>query len=133
MRGSSLLLVFLAACASAPPPAGDVETARDSWQGASFDDIVRGWHVPSRSTKLADGREAHTWVSQTVTSRDSWWPSIGIFGGSGGTGFGTGVTMAPPGSGELLRCERTVIFQNARAVEQTWQGPAEYCASFGRK
>ena len=130
MRWTSALLIFLAACASTP--SGDIGAARTSWQGAAYDDIVRSWGAPSRSTRLSDGREAHTWVSETVVSRASLWPSIGIFGGSGGgVGFGTGVTMAP-GGGELQRCERTVFFQNGRAVEHSWQGPAEYCSSFRR-
>ena len=129
MRWTPSLLILLAACASAP--SGDVGSARTSWQGAAYEDVVRSWGAPARSTKLPDGREAHTWVSETVVSRGSLWPSIGIFGGSGGVGFGTGVTMAP-GGGEFQRCERTVFFQNGRVVDQSWQGPADYCASFRR-
>ena len=84
-----------------------------------------------RSTKLSDGRDAHTWISESIASRPSFWPSIGIFGGSGGVGFGTGVTMGP-GGGELQRCERTLIVQDGRVVDQTWHGPADYCSSFRR-
>jgi hypothetical protein len=119
--------VLLAACAATPEV--DMTAVRSAWQGATYDEVVARWGVPARSTRLADGRDAYTWVSETVVSRGALWPSIGIFGGSGGVGVGTGVTVGP-GGGELQRCERTLFFQNGRVVEQTWQGPAEFCSSF---
>ena len=127
---TAAVLALLAGCASTP--GGDINTARNSWQGASYDDVVRTWGAPSRSTKMTDGRDVYTWVSETVTSRPAFFPSLGIFGGSGGVGFGTGVTMGGGGGGELSRCERTLIFSNGRVVEQTWNGPADYCGSFKR-
>ncbi len=132
MRYMAAVVIFLAGCASTPGGNGDIGSARGSWQGASYEDVVRSWGVPTRSTKLPDGRDAHTWISENVTSRTSLWPSIGIFGGSGGVGFGTGVTMGGPAYGELQRCERTIFFENGRAVDQTWHGPADYCSSFRR-
>jgi hypothetical protein len=69
-------------------------------------------------------------VSEGVVSRGTLWPSIGIFGGSGGVGLGTGVTMGP--GGEFTRCERTLVFKDGRVVEQNWQGSAEYCSTFRR-
>ena len=123
------ILLILAGCASTPP--GDVTAARASWQGATYDEVVRSWGVPVRSTKLQDGRDVYTWVSETVAPRATFWPSFGIFGGSGGVGFGTGVAVGP-GGGELERCERTLIFQNGRVVEQTWVGPSDFCSSFRR-
>ena len=130
MRRLTFLALFLAGCASTPP--ADLGPARTSWQGAAYEDVVRSWGAPARSTKLADGREAHTWVSETIVSRASLWPSIGIFGGSGGVGFGTGVTLGGAGGGDLQRCERTLFFDKGRVIEQNWQGPGEYCASFRR-
>ena len=126
---TAVLLLLLAGCASTPR--GDVPAARASWQGAAYEDVVRSWGAPARSTKLPDGRQAHTWVSESVASRSSFWPSLGIFGGSGGVGFGTGVTMGP-GWSEMERCERTLFFENGRVVEQTWPGPNDYCGSFRR-
>ena len=125
--------LLLAGCASTAPQ-GDIPAATSSWHGAAFEDVVRSWGAPARSTKLPDGRDAHTWVSETVASRPSFFPSIGIFGGSGGggVGFGTGVTMGSGYGGEFQRCERTLFFQNGRVTEQTWQGPADYCTSFRR-
>lgn len=121
---------LLAGCA-ATATESDMFAARDTWKGSTYDDVVARWGVPARSTKLADGREAYTWVSETFASRPAFYPSIGIFGGSGGggVGVGTGVSVGG-GGGELQRCERTLIFQQARVVDATWLGPPEYCASF---
>ena len=132
MRFMVLLVVFLAGCASTGGQPADVASARGTWQGAAYEEVVRSWGAPARSTKLPDGRDAHTWVSESIASRASFWPSIGIFGGSGGVGFGTGVTMGPGYGGEFQRCERTLFFENGRVVDQTWQGPAEYCTGFRR-
>lgn len=128
-----MMLVLLAGCASTPQR--DIGEARTSWQGASYDEVVSRWGTPQRSTKLSDGRDVYTWVSESFgPSRSAIFPSIGIFGGSGGggVGFGTGVAVGGGGGGEFLRCERTLIFQNARVSEQTWQGPVDYCSSFRR-
>lgn len=131
MRSASLLLILfiLGGCASRPP--ADLGEVRSSWHGAAYEDVVRSWGAPARSTQLPDGRNAHTWVSETVASRGTLWPSFGIFGGSGGVGFGTGVTVGP-GGGELQRCERTLFFSSGRVVDQAWQGAPEFCASFRR-
>ena len=131
MRLIAIFLVVLAAgCASTPE--GDTNAARSSWHGASYDDVVRSWGAPMRSTRMTDWRDVYTWVSETVAPRHAFFPSLGIFGGSGGVGFGTGVTMGAGGGGELTRCERTMIFQGGRVVEQTWNGPSDFCASFRR-
>ena len=127
---AAAVLAMAAGCASTPT--GDINTARSSWQGASYDDVVRSWGAPVRSTKLTDGRDVYTWSSETVKSHAAFFPSLGLFGGSGGVGFGTGVTMGSGGGGELQRCERTLIFQGGRVVEQTWNGPSDFCASFRR-
>ena len=124
-------LIVLTACATNGTLPAGTSAARSSWNGATYDEVVASWGVPARTTKLSDGRDAYTWVSETVERRGSLWPSLGIFGGSGGVSIGTGVTMGP-GGGELVRCERTLFFREARVVDQTWQGPAEYCGSFRR-
>ncbi|MEN3354571.1 MAG: hypothetical protein V7640_2729 [Betaproteobacteria bacterium] len=131
MRVMAAVLVLLTGCASTPT--GDVTAARTSWQGATYDEVVSSWGTPVRSTKTTDGRDVYTWSSESVASRGAFFPSIGIFGGSGGVGLGTGVTAGPYGGGEFLRCERTLIFQNGQVVDQVWQGPNDYCASFGRR
>ena len=133
---AAILALFLAACASNPAGGGDATSARMSWQGATYDEVVAKWGTPVRSTKMSDGRDVYTWVSETTNpSRGgAFFPSLGIFGGSGGVGIGTGVTFGGGGGGaiELMRCERTLIFQEGRVNEQTWQGPPDFCSSFRR-
>ena len=125
---AAALMLVLYGCASIER---DVSEAKASWQGATYDEVVRQWGVPARSTQLSKDRYAYTWVSEGSLPRSTIWPSIGIVGGSGGIGVGTGVTVGPGGS-ELARCERTLVFEGGRVVEQTWQGSAEYCSTFRR-
>jgi hypothetical protein len=127
MRVAPLIAVLLAACAAPGGTAGP-ETG---WAGAAYDDVVRAWGTPTRSTKLTDGSDVYTWVSEGVGTRGRVSPSVGIGFGSGGVGVGTGV-MFNSGGGEPVRCERTLIFRDGRVAEQKWQGPAEYCESFRR-
>ena len=131
MKAGALLVVLLAGCASLGT---DVNVAKDSWHGAPYDAVVSRWGTPVRSTTLTDGREARTWVSEEAASRGSYFPSIGVFGGSG-MGVGAGVMMDLPGMGSgggRVRCERTLFFRDGRVVEQLWQGHAGYCSSFRR-
>jgi hypothetical protein len=129
LRAAALIAILLAGCVTA---GGELTEARDSWQGASYDEVVLRWGTPVRSTKLTDGRDVYTWMSESSISRGGVSPSIGIGVGSGGmVGIGTGV-MFRSGSGEPVRCERTLIFKDGRVEEQTWQGPDEYCRDFRR-
>jgi hypothetical protein len=129
MRIATLMVALLAGCAA---PGGELTEARGGWDGATYDEVVLRWGTPVRSTKLTDGRNVYTWVSESVGSRGSVHPSIGISGGSGGgIGIGTGI-MFGSGGGEPVRCERTLVFKAGRVDEQNWQGPAEYCRSFAR-
>jgi hypothetical protein len=129
MRGTLIVVLTVAAgCANFER---DLSDARSSWLGATYDEVVLQWGTPLRSTKLSEDRDAYTWVSEGALSRGSLWPSIGIFGGSGGVGIGTGVSVMP-GGGEMARCERTLVFSRGRVVEQNWQGSAEYCSGFKR-
>ena len=77
----------------------DVNGARDSWQGTTYDAVVSRWGTPVRSLTLADSREARTWVSEHAVSGGSYFPSVSVFGGSGGIGVGTSVMMDLPGMG----------------------------------
>ena len=129
MRIATLILVLLAGCAT---PGAEVGEAKDSWSGAKYDEVVLRWGAPARNTKLSDGREVHTWVSESSGARGSSTVGFGVGGGSGGgIGIGTGI-MFGSGGGESTRCERTLIFKDGRVNEQTWQGPEQYCKSFGR-
>lgn len=134
MRTTALLLLLvLAACAT-------TEGAKKSWVGASYDELVRAWGAPTRSAKLADGADVHTWVSQGAPVVRSG-PTVGFgvgsvgFGGGGrSTGVGVGAsvpvggsTASPPGS-----CERTLTFRDGKLIEQSWIGPDELCSVFTR-
>jgi len=112
MKFATLIFALLAGCA-AP---GGIGEATGSWDGATYDEVVLRWGAPARSTKLTDGRDVYTWVSESAGSR-----------GSSAVGFGIG-----GGGGEAVRCERTLIFKAGRVDEQNWQGPAEYCRTFAR-
>ena len=124
MRTAPLVVVLLAACASTGEP-------ESGWNGAGYDDVVRAWGTPARSTTLTDGAAVYTWVSEGTGARGRVSPSVGIGFGGGGVGIGTGVTFGA-GGGEPVRCERTLIFRGGRVAEQKWQGPAEYCDTFRR-
>ena len=125
MKIATLIVVVLAGCAA---PA-ELTEARDSWDSATYDEVVLRWGTPARSTKLSDGRDVYTWVSDSVGSRGS--SSVG-FGIGGGVGIGTGIMFGSGGGEPVARCERSLIFRAGRVDEQTWQGPAEYCRTFGR-
>jgi hypothetical protein len=127
----SIALVLLAVVTGCANVERDLGEARASWVGAGYDEVVLRWGTPARSTQLSADRYAYTWVSDGTVPRGTLWPSIGIFGGSGGVGIGTGVTIGS-GGGEPARCERTLVFKDGRVVEQTWLGSAEYCSTFRR-
>ena len=128
MKSLLLAVLLLASCAT---PSGDMSGAKASWQGAAYDEVVSRWGVPGSHTTLSDGTEAYSWTSETLMPRSRIYPSIGIFGGSGGVSIGTGIGVEP-GGGELVRCNRTLLFRAARVVDQLWQGDPEFCSTFRR-
>lgn len=126
------LAALLAACVTAK----DVEQAQASWLGASYEDVLRVWGAPARSTKTADGRDWHTWVTLGPQSPP---PTMGVGIGSGigignrtsvGVGMGVGVPIGAPPPPE--QCERTLVFADGRLVDQTWNGPPQLCAPLKR-
>lgn len=111
---------------------GDTGAIRDTWQGARYEEVAARWGAPVRSASFRDGRLAFTWRTDGVASRGTVWPSIGIGAGSGmGVGIGIGVT-AGASRDVAVNCERTLIFDDGRVVEQTWRGPADFCREFRR-
>jgi len=127
-----LLAAMVGACAT-------TEGAKKSWAGANYDDFVKTWGAPTRSTKLPDGADVHTWVSQggpTYRSGPTVGFGIGGFGGGGGhsTGVGVGASI-PVGGGSATppsSCERTVTFREGKLVDQSWIGPDELCSAYTR-
>ena len=122
------LAALLAACATK----ADVEKARDSWQGASYEEVLRVWGAPNRSTKTQDGRDWHTWVVESYPQGGS---SVGfgmggMVGRGGGVGVGIGMPIGSPPPPE--RCERTLVFADGKVVDQIWNGPPSLCAPLKR-
>ena len=126
------LAVLLAACATTK----DVEEAQESWYGQSYEEVLRAWGAPHRSTKTPDGRDWHTWVTEAAPQGGS---SVGVglggmrVGGGGGVGVGVGmgIPVGTPPAPE--RCERTLIFADNRVAEQHWHGPPSLCAPLKRR
>ncbi len=127
------LALALGACASATVE--DVNKARDSWQGATYEDVLRAWGAPARSTTTADGRYWYTWVTESSVQPSS---SVGIgiggmrIGGGGSTGVGVGMSTPVGSPDPPARCERTLVFDKGRVVDQSWVGPPSMCADFKR-
>jgi hypothetical protein len=128
-------IVVLAALLTACATAQDVDRAKGSWQGAAYEDVLRVWGAPARSAVTADGRYWYTWETAAVAQPG---PSVGFgiggvsFGGRGATGVGVGVSTPVGSPPAPERCERTLIFENGRVVDQSWQGPPSMCADFKR-
>jgi hypothetical protein len=128
------VLVLVVGCAT-------TEKAKQTWVGATYDEVLRTWGPPQRSGKLADGTDIHTWVAEggpTYRSGPTVGFGIGGFGVGGGgrsTGVGVGASV-PIGEGSASppsRCERTLSFRDGRLVDQSWLGPDEICSGFGRE
>ena len=123
-----ILALMLGACATYR---GDVDSARNSWHGARYDEVVAKWGAPARHATLSDGRDVYTWDSTGVGGILT--PgSVGVYGGSG---VGVGIVLGLPGlgGGEPRRCERILTFSADRVVGQSWFGPPAYCSSFRRE
>ena len=119
------LLALLAACATT----ADVDRAKASWQGATYNEVVAAWGQPTSQTLLQDGIQAYTWVAQASGGSGS---SVGVFGGSGGGGVG--IRLPFPGAGGTGdgQCQRTLGFREGRVVDQIWQGTTQFCSVFRR-
>ena len=122
-----LALALLAGCATLT----DVEKAKQSWQGATYDEVVSRWGEPTSQSEAANGLQTYDWVSERGGGGGG--AAVGAYGGSGGSGVGVSVPlpgfgMAPPG-----RCQRSLSFKDGRVVDQLWQGSTNYCSIFGRE
>ena len=109
-RASGLLALAaaVAACASTD---GDLAAARDSWRGATFDQVLMAWGTPSQSAV-----DSHTWLSDDSAPRTP--------GSSGGVG---GMIFA------AARCDRTLAFRDGRVVDARWSGDPALCQSYARR
>jgi hypothetical protein len=82
---------------------------RESWRGASYDDVVRAWGPPSQSAK-----DSHSWLTEQRAP-----------GGAGGMVFGAAGTPAG--------CDRTLVFRDDRVVDARWTGDPGYCQRYLRR
>ena len=57
-----LALAIVAGCATI----ADVDKAKASWHGATYDEVVTSWGQPASQTTLKDGLQAYTWISQSA-------------------------------------------------------------------
>jgi hypothetical protein len=130
MRFLPILLLLLAGCAS-------LDEDRASWYGASFEDVRAAWGTPTRTEKLPDGAEVHTWINESPSSSgSSVGVGFGIFRGSGnvGVGVGTGVSVPVGERGPNLRCERRMTFRDGQVFDVEWLGqPERACTGYQRK
>jgi hypothetical protein len=101
------LAAAVAACASTD---GELDAARESWRGATYDQVLMAWGTPSQSSV-----DSHTWLSDENA------PRTGSSGGVGGMVFAA------------ARCDRTLAFRDGRVVDGRWNGDPEYCARFARR
>ena len=120
-----VLSAMLAGCATT----ADVDNAKKSWQGATYDEVVAAWGQPASQTTLKDGLQGYTWISESGAGSGA---AVGAYGGSGGAGVG--ISLPLPGMGGTIRgrCERTLSFKGGRVVDQIWQGTTQYCSIFSR-
>jgi hypothetical protein len=127
IKSSPLTLVALALLAGCATTA-DVEKAKASWQGATYDEVVTAWGQPATHAALQDGTQSYTWISQSA----GYGTSVGAYGGTGGGGVG--ISLPLPGMGGMVsgHCQRTLGFKDGRVVNQTWQGTTQYCSIFTR-
>ena len=122
---SGFLGYLLAACAGLPD---DLTAARDSWRGATLQELQALWGPPARTRTLDDGAQEITWVSESYRKVA---PSAGVVLGSGGVAIGANVPFG--NAGPAVRCDRTMVLRGGAVAEGgRWMGPYDYCNTFRR-
>jgi hypothetical protein len=130
---SCFLLALLALAPAGCATTADVDKAKNSWQGATYDEVVARWGVPNSQTTLSDGSQVYDWITETGGGGYSG-SSVGVFGGSGGGGVGISLPLpGMGGGGGPQRCARSLTFKGGREADQNWTGSPRYCMGFGRE
>lgn len=109
-RRASLALALAASLMAGcgyTPSQSELAAARQSWRGATYDEVLKAWGAPSQSSL-----DSHTWLSDDK-----------LQGSGGGVG---GVVFA------AARCDRTLAFRDGRVVDERWSGDPAFCAQFAR-
>jgi hypothetical protein len=117
-------LLLVAGCAGLPD---DLTRARESWRGATLEEVTQRWGAPASTRMLEDGAQEHTWVSEDYQRVR---PSVGVVIGSGGGMVGGNVPFG--NAGPAVRCDRSLVFRGGVAAEGRWLGPYDYCNIFRR-
>jgi hypothetical protein len=95
----------------------ELAAARESWHGATYDQVVAAWGPPARNA-----RGGYTWLSEDRV------PQAQRSGGGAG-----GVIFSAAPDSVAARCERTLLIQDARVVRAgDWKGEPEFCKRFAR-
>ena len=135
LGGSILGFCLVAGCATT----ADIDTAKGTWHGATYDQVVAAWGTPVRQTSLSDGAQVYTWVTEASSGgAGGTFGSVGVFGGGGRGGVGVGLGLPLPGfgggggGGEIVRCERSLTFRSGRVADQLWQGDPRLCSTLGK-
>lgn len=110
-RASWLLALAASAVAACASTNDELAAARESWRGATYDQVLMAWGTPSHSAK-----DSHTWLSDDSVPQAQ--PS--------GAGVG-GMLFA------AARCDRTLAFRDGRVVDERWTGDPAYCKRFARR
>jgi hypothetical protein len=110
---NSFLAVLAAAGIAACAVDNELTAARDSWRGATYDQVVAAWGPPAQSTK-----DSHTWRSEDRPPSSMERSGVG----AGSVLFSAEATGA--------RCDRTLAFRDGRVREASWNGNPEFCKRF---
>jgi hypothetical protein len=65
LKSSPFMLLALALVAGCATTA-DVDKAKASWRGATYDEVVAAWGQPANHTTLKEGLQGYTWISQSA-------------------------------------------------------------------
>jgi hypothetical protein len=110
---NSFLALLAAAGLAACAIDNELTAARDSWRGATYEQVVAAWGVPAQSAK-----DSHTWRSEDRPSAPTQ---------RSGEGAGS-VLFSAEGNG--ARCDRTLAFRDGRVRDASWTGNPEFCKRF---
>ena len=113
---NSALAVLAAAGIAACAVDNELTAARDSWRGATYQQVVAAWGPPAHRTK-----DSHTWSTVDRPSA----PMQRSGEGAGSVLFGAEGTGA--------KCDRTLAFREGRVREASWSGDPAFCKRFAQR
>ncbi len=119
----TMAIFILAGCTSIP--IADVNQRINSWQSASFDQIIQYWGLPSKTTQVNDiyyAEWSHTEHQQGNSS-----VSVGSGTRIGNGAIGIGFTLFQLGGSDDT-CNRTIRYRKSgEVIDIRWQGDQDFC------